>query len=88
MNDNEIGYHEDPKNSNGIIRARTTKQIRSWQIPRSVKALEKLNNEMGNIPFPGIYILFEHMKVYFTRDKITLSYKNDIIDVSEYRLQK
>jgi len=64
MNDNEIGYHEDPKNSNGIIRARTTKQIRSWQIPRSVKALEKLNNEMGNIPFPGIYILFEHMKVY------------------------
>jgi len=64
MNDNGIGYHEDPKNSNGIIRARTTKQIRSWQIPRSLKALEKLNEEMGNIPFPGNYILFDRMKVY------------------------
>jgi len=64
MNDNGIGYHEDPKNNNGIIRARTTKQIRSWQIPRSIKALEKLNDEMGNIPFPGNYILFDHMKVY------------------------
>ena len=64
MNDNGIGYHEDPKNSNGIIRARTTKQIRSWHIPRSIKALEKLNDEMGNIPFPGNYILFDHMKVY------------------------
>ena len=64
MNDNGIGYHENPKNSNGIIRARTTKQIRSWQIPRSPKALEKLNEEMGNIPFPGNYILFDRMKVY------------------------
>lgn len=64
MSENGIGYHEDPKNSNGIIRARTTKQIRSWQIPRSIKALEKLNDEMGNIPFPGNYILFDHMKVY------------------------
>jgi hypothetical protein len=64
MIDTEIGYHEDLKNSNGIIRARTTKQIRSWQIPRSIKALEKLNDEMGKIPFPGNYILFERMKVY------------------------
>jgi len=64
MADTEIGYHEDPKNSNGIIRARTTKQIRSWQIPRSIKALEKLNEEMGKIAFPGNYILFDRMKVY------------------------
>lgn len=64
MADNEIGYHEDPKNHNGIIRARTTKQIRSWHIPRSIKALEKLNDEMGKIESPGNYILFECMKVY------------------------
>ena len=64
MADTEIGYHEDPKNSNGIIRARTTKQIRSWQIPRSIKALEKLNEEMGKIASPGNYILFDRMKVY------------------------
>jgi hypothetical protein len=64
MSNNEIGYHEDPKNSNGIIRARTTKQLRSWQIPRSMKALEKLSDEMGGISFPGNYVLFDHMKVY------------------------
>lgn len=64
MADTEIGYHEDPKNSNGIIRARTTKQIRSWHIPRSIKALEKLNEEMGKIAFPGNYLLFDQMKVY------------------------
>jgi hypothetical protein len=64
MADSEIGYHEDPKNSNEIIRARTTKQIRSWHIPRSIKALEKLNEEMGKIAFPGNYLLFDQMKVY------------------------
>lgn len=53
MADTEIGYHEDPKNSNGIVRARTTKQIRSWQIARSQKTLEKLDEEMGKNPFPG-----------------------------------
>jgi len=56
---NQIGYQEDPKNSNGIIRARTTKQIRSWEIPKQLKSLEALNIELGKIEFPGIYILFE-----------------------------
>jgi len=56
---NDIGYHEDPKNSDGIIRARTTKQIRLWEVPRNTKALEALNNEFGRIKFPGIYVLFE-----------------------------
>jgi hypothetical protein len=59
MANRDIGYHEDPKNRNGIIRARTTKQIRSWEIPRTIKALETLNNELGRIEFPGIYTLFE-----------------------------
>ena len=65
MSNNDIGYHEDPRNSDAIIRARTTKQIRSWEIPRTMKALEVLNNELGKIEFPGIYILFEGKnKVY------------------------
>ncbi len=64
MPDVEIGYYQDPKNSNGIVRARTTKQIRSWHIPRTIKALEKLHSEMGKIVSPGNYILFDHMKVY------------------------
>jgi hypothetical protein len=64
MADNEVGYHEDPKNGNGIIRARTTKQIRSWEIPRTSKAIEKLNKEMGEVEFPGNYMLFDGTKVY------------------------
>ena len=59
MSNSNIGYQEDPENSEGIIRARTTKQIRSWEIPRTMKALEVLNIELGRIEFPGIYILFE-----------------------------
>ncbi|MCK4430242.1 MAG: GIY-YIG nuclease family protein [Candidatus Aminicenantes bacterium] len=69
MSNNDVGYHEDPKNGNGIIRARTTKQIRSWEIPRTSKALEKLNEEMGKIGFPGNYILFDNMKVYIGEAK-------------------
>ena len=65
MSNSDIGYHEDPRNSDGIIRARTTKQIRSWEILRTMNALEVLNNELGKIEFPGIYILFEGKnKVY------------------------
>jgi len=64
MQNNGVGYHEDPKNGNGIIRSRTTRQIRSWELPRTVKALEKLNAEMEKIEFPGNYILFDDMKVY------------------------
>lgn len=59
MSNSDIWYQEDPENSEGIIRARTTKQIRSWEIPRTMKALEVLNIELGRIEFPGIYILFE-----------------------------
>lgn len=59
MSNSDIGYQEDPENGDGIIRARTTKQIRSWEIPRTMKALEVLNIELGRIEFPGIYILFE-----------------------------
>lgn len=70
MSNNDIGYHEDPRNGNGIIRARTTKQIRSWELPRSIKALEALNDELGRIEFPGNYILFEGKnKVYIGEAK-------------------
>jgi predicted GIY-YIG superfamily endonuclease len=59
MADSEIGYYEEPKNSDGIIRARTTKQIRSWEMLRTIKAIETLNDELGRIEFPGIYVLRE-----------------------------
>ncbi len=70
MTDSEIGYHEDPANGDGIIRARTTKQIRSWELPRTIRALESLNNELGKGEFPGNYILFEgKKKVYIGEAK-------------------
>ena len=59
MQNNEIGYYEEPKNRDNIIRAHTTKQIRSWDMPRTIKAIDTLNNEFGRIEFPSIYILFE-----------------------------
>ncbi len=69
-NNNDIGYQEDPKNSNGIKRARTRKQVRSWVIPRAKKALEIFNDELGKIEFPSIYILFEgKRKVYIGEAK-------------------
>lgn len=57
-----FGYYEYPKNSNGIIRARTTGQLRSWSLPRKLKALEVLHREFGRIDFPGVYILFHETK--------------------------
>lgn len=54
-----FGYHQDLKNGHGIVRARTTGQLRSWDIPRTMQALGVLKKEWGNIEFPGIYILFD-----------------------------
>jgi hypothetical protein len=70
MPNDDIGYSEEPRNGNGIIRARTTKQIRAWEMPKSLKSLESLNEELGKIEFPGNYILFEgNKKVYVGQAK-------------------
>ncbi len=57
--ENRFGYSEYPPNGEKIVRARTNAQIRSWELPRSTKALEKFNQEIGKIDYPGIYLLFE-----------------------------
>lgn len=65
-----LGFQENPKNGLGIIRARTTGQIRSWEFIRDLKALEKLNMELGKIDFPGLYILIEGKnKIYIGEAK-------------------
>jgi len=71
MEQKNIGYYEDPKNGESIIRSRTTEQIRSWDFPRSIKAIEKFNAELGKIDYPGIYILIEAKfhKVYIGEAK-------------------
>lgn len=58
--EDKFGYHEDPKNGDGLIRARTMRgQLRCWDIPSSQKALDVLRKEWGNLSFPGVYILLE-----------------------------
>lgn len=71
MEEKNIGYYEDPKNGYDIIRSRTTEQIRSWDFPRSIKALETFNTELGKIDYPGIYILIESKlnKIYIGEAK-------------------
>jgi hypothetical protein len=64
MTEENIGFYEEPRNGNGIVRSRTTLLIRSWDMPRSQKALERFNTEIGKSEFPGIYILFAKNKVY------------------------
>lgn len=69
MND-DIGYTEYPKNGFGIQRSRTTKLIRAWTMARSLESLHALNEEMGNLDYPGIYLLFEGgKKVYIGEAK-------------------
>lgn len=67
----KFGYYQDLKNGHGIIRARITGQLRSWDIPRSLSALEALKEEWGNLEYPGIYMLFETLgkKVYIGEAK-------------------
>lgn len=65
MDPEDIGYSEHPQNSNGIIRARTTRQVRSWHIARKERALQAFKRELETVQYPALYILFEKkVKVY------------------------
>jgi len=68
--DDNFGYEESPRNGDGIIRAATSGQIRSWDMPRELKALEKVQNDWGN-EYPGIYLLLDQKsrKVYIGEAK-------------------
>ncbi len=69
--EDKFGYHQDIKNGDGIIRARTTGHLRSWDIPKTLHALEILKKDWGNLEYPGIYILFDatSRKVYIGEAK-------------------
>ncbi|MBW1999433.1 MAG: hypothetical protein JRJ29_15915 [Deltaproteobacteria bacterium] len=74
MCEQQIGYIQIPKNSNGIIRSKTTFLLRAWLLDRSLKPLEKIDrNEWGELEFPSIYILFEGKKVYVGEAKCVYS---------------
>jgi len=71
--EDKLGYHEDPVNGDGIIRARTIKgHLRSSDIPNTLQALEilKKNDWMG-LEYPGVYILISAngKKVYIGEAK-------------------
>lgn len=59
MEENGLGYTEFPPNGDGIVRAITTKQLRSWEIPRSDRALGLINAEFGKVDYPGLYVLMD-----------------------------
>jgi len=59
MPEANLGYYEDPVNGDGISRARTTRLIRSWMFAKSTETLDKYNKELGQIQYPGLYLLFE-----------------------------
>lgn len=69
--ENNYGYSEHPPNGEKIVRARTNAQIRSWEFPRSIKSLEKFNQEIGKIDYPGIYLLLmsKQRKIYIGEAK-------------------
>lgn len=70
--EDKFGYHEDPVNGDGIIRARTIKgHLRSSDIPNTLRALEILKKEWGNLEYPGVYILISTTgkKVYIGEAK-------------------
>lgn len=70
MVNNDIGYTEYPKNGSGIKRSRTTKSIRAWKMSRALEALHALDVEMGELDYPGLYLLFESTnKVYVGQAK-------------------
>lgn len=68
MENRNFGYLDTPANGLGILRARTLLgNLRLWDIPRSIKALELIISELGNTQIPGIYLLFDESsgkKVY------------------------
>lgn len=70
--EDKFGYQQDIKNGDEILRARTTGgHLRSWDIPRTLKALEVVKKEWGNLEYPGVYILFDAggKKVYIGEAK-------------------
>lgn len=64
MTQNNIGFYEEPRNGSGIVRSRTAMQIRAWDMPRTQKALDRFNTEIGKAEFPGVYILLVKNKAY------------------------
>jgi hypothetical protein len=68
--DPRIGYSEEPEDGYGIIRARTTGLLRSWEFDRNDSILEQFNNQIQRIEYPGLYALFEGKnKVYVGESK-------------------
>jgi len=66
-----FGYTENPPNAHGIVRARTTGALRSWEFPRTDTALAQIESEWGSQPYPGNYILFlpDSKRVYVGEGK-------------------
>ena len=58
MVETSIGFSEDPPDAAGVVRSRTSQQIHAWDIPKTQKAIEVINDENGKLAMPGVYLLF------------------------------
>ncbi len=60
MNSLNFGYLDNPANGFGIIRARTLiGNLRVWDLPRSVQAIDVVCHEIGDGAIPILYMLFD-----------------------------
>jgi hypothetical protein len=88
MSEEPIGYIQVPKNSNGIVRSKTTAQLRAWILERSLKQLDKVNeNEWGRLEFPSLYILFEKRKAYIGEAKSVYARTKDHMVSAESKIK-
>lgn len=88
MSEEPLGYVQAPKNSNGIVRSKTTAQLRAWSLGRSLKQLERINEiEWGKLEYPSIYILFEKRKVYIGEAKCVYTRTKTHINAPEDKIK-
>ena len=75
MNRN-YGYQENPENGLGIVRARTQiGNLRSWDIPRDEAAIQRVIEDIGMSPVPGLYMLFDD---YGSSKKVYIGESSDL----------
>ncbi|MCJ7433884.1 MAG: hypothetical protein MUO77_10390 [Anaerolineales bacterium] len=63
--------------------------LSSWEFPRSSKALQTLNNELGKLCFPSIYILLDTKanKVYISESKNIVKHLTLHTNVPKYEIK-
>ncbi len=67
IDNRDVGYYEELINGSSIVRARTIRQIRSWEFPRSLESLQTLNNEFAGADYRT---LIEELNFFLNRKNL------------------